>query len=712
MRHFQVRLIALLISTAAQCNCFLSNASYVPLGSSPLLYQPGVDPIVQLDYATFADTIFAQNHAFVVEFYADWCGHCRAFAPHYREFAERVKSWRPIVTVAAINCAEQMNQELCIQQNIYGYPMVKYYPRNARHASDAIVLDLSQHSASSLRTQLARAILNEYNNFHYSDWPNFSHLRVSGDMTYGELWNGVHPSANHLAVLFEQLDSVGGPFLLEMWPSRHIVGARRALATSPLASMLRITRFPYVALFRRDQQQAVLMKMNYAIVLDLSQHSASSLRTQLARAILNEYNNFHYSDWPNFSHLRVSGDMTYGELWNGVHPSANHLAVLFEQLDSVGGPFLLEMWPSRHIVGARRALATSPLASMLRITRFPYVALFRRDQQQAVLMKMYSDQSIEELIRYASPSHHRSAVTKPHPIVATTQAPFIDCDKYPQRCRRMYFVSETDMLKAMRIALVDEVIKTSHYIRNENFAALLNFVSLLAEHFPIYTLSSDLPKQHRRSRQAPSVLKSSSRARSVFAHMREFLHTRKRQMTVSAGEWHYQFVSTERLFGSPFPRNASWEHCKGSTPQFRGYTCGLWTTFHALTVNAYLDSLDEQIDPLMPLNSIKGWVSTFFGCLHCRRHFHHMTTKLFPMNGRRVRQASDMMMYLWRAHNIVNRRLHNDPTEDPQFKKRQFPAAFLCPTCRVGNDHFSKKEIRRFLLRYYGSIRAGSPTNV
>ncbi|VDM36623.1 unnamed protein product [Toxocara canis] len=552
MRHFQVRLIALLISTAAQCNCFLSNASYVPLGSSPLLYQPGVDPIVQLDYATFADTIFAQNHAFVVEFYADWCGHCRAFAPHYREFAERVKSWRPIVTVAAINCAEQMNQELCIQQNIYGYPMVK-------------------HSASSLRTQLARAILNEYNNFHYSDWPNFSHLRVSGDMTYGELWNGVHPSANHLAVLFEQLDSVGGPFLLEMWPSRHIVGARRALATSPLASMLRITRFPYVALFRRDQQQAVLMKM--------------------------------------FVSLHCS--------------------------------------------------------------------------------ETYSDQSIEELIRYASPSHHRSAVTKPHPIVATTQAPFIDCDKYPQRCRRMYFVSETDMLKAMRIALVDEVIKTSHYIRNENFAALLNFVSLLAE-----------------------VLKSSSRARSVFAHMREFLHTRKRQMTVSAGEWHYQFVSTERLFGSPFPRNASWEHCKGSTPQFRGYTCGLWTTFHALTVNAYLDSLDEQIDPLMPLNSIKGWVSTFFGCLHCRRHFHHMTTKLFPMNGRRVRQASDMMMYLWRAHNIVNRRLHNDPTEDPQFKKRQFPAAFLCPTCRVGNDHFSKKEIRRFLLRYYGSIRAGSPTNV
>uniref|UniRef100_A0A9J2P841 Sulfhydryl oxidase n=1 Tax=Ascaris lumbricoides TaxID=6252 RepID=A0A9J2P841_ASCLU len=494
----------------------------------------------------------------------------------------------------------------------------------------------------------------------------------------------------------------------------------------------------------------------------------------------------------------ASRKSTYGDLWIGVQPSANYLAILFEQFDSVGGPFLLDLWPFRNDVGARRALATSPLVSMLRIRRFPHVALFIRNQQQAVYMKPFTAQSVEEVRLLASSAPPSTqTTTTPHPVITTTQIPVINCNIYPQRCQAMYFVSETDMLKAMRIALLDEVVKTSNRISNENFTALFNFVDLLAQ-----------------------MLKSSSKARHIFTHMREFLRAHKREMSVSSAAWHHQFINIERVYGRPFAQNASWEHCKGSTPQLRGYTCGLWTTFHALTINVYLEAKDEEQDPLKPLKTIKGWVSSFFGCLHCRRHFHHMTTKLFPMNERRrntlhnlrftlqrsrgqrqphretwlrqlqrenemveqdnalpsrpafharskcqavfliavsrlnyipirvrqsaliqrlsaqrlgpnlihlyvfvscsekrdtsypysalhmIRQASDTMMYLWRAHNIVNRRLHTDLTEDPQFEKRQFPAPFLCPTCQVGNEHFSKKEVRRFLLRYYGNIRA------
>lgn len=39
---------------------------------------------------------------------------------------------------------------------------------------------------------------------------------------------------------------------------------------------------------------------------------------------------------------------------------------------------------------------------------------------------------------------------------------------------------------------------------------------------------------------------------------------------------------------------------------FRGYTCGLWTTFHALTVHTYIDTIkDEQVDALKPLKDIQ-----------------------------------------------------------------------------------------------------------
>lgn len=60
-------------------------------------------------------------------------------------------------------------------------------------------------------------------------------------------------------------------------------------------------------------------------------------------------------------------------------------------------------------------------------------------------------------------------------------------------------------------------------------------------------------------------------------------------------------------------------------------------------------------------------------------------------------------MYLWRAHNIVNNRLKNTSTEDPQFVKYQFPPTFLCPLCHSGG-HFSRRQVRNFLLTYYTSI--------
>lgn len=64
-----------------------------------------------------------------------------------------------------------------------------------------------------------------------------------------------------------------------------------------------------------------------------------------------------------------------------------------------------------------------------------------------------------------------------------------------------------------------------------------------------------------------------------------------------------------------------------------------------------------------------------------------------------------MFMYLWRAHNIVNNRLHADKlTEDPQFPKYQFPPFFLCPSCHAGGQ-FSRRKVRNFLLRYYVNIR-------
>ncbi|CAJ0931382.1 unnamed protein product, partial [Mesorhabditis belari] len=582
-----IAVVAAWLSVPRVAVAIISTYNYVPQGLNPTLYTPGFEPVVHLDQATFADTVYYQDRAFVVEFYADWCGHCRAFAPYFREFANQVYPWNKIVTVAVINCADAYNQNICRENGIDHYPVLKYFARTARSAGNGIALE-TPHAPDALRDGVLRAVLNEYAFNRYPDWPPFTHIQVNDRTTYGQLWDGVPQAAEYMAIVFETTDGLGARFMLDMFDRRGLVGTKRALYSSPLVNMLMIKEFPSVALFRRDHQQAIYM-------------------SRLTNAS-------------------------------------------FSEID-------------RAIEGDRWSHNRAPPAT------FP-----------------------------------PSTTTTLRPFT-TTRAPVIDCFKFPDSCRDMYYVSETDMLKAMHTALYDEVIRSPGFIQGENFTNLFNFVDLLANHFPVLSFSNELKRTLRKKRTSSTILKNSERARLVFTHLREWLDSRRSFGHISVDEWRRQFDTVERVYAHPFPTNSSWQHCKGTSAMFRGYTCGLWTTFHALSVHTYIDTIkDERVDPLRPLKSIQGWVSSFFGCRECRDHFMAMTTTKFPMTERRVRHPHDMMTYLWRAHNIVNDRLKGTTTEDPQFSKMQFPAPFLCPTCHSGGQ-FSRRQVRNFLLRYYGSIK-------
>jgi len=181
----------------------------------------------------------------------------------------------------------------------------------------------------------------------------------------------------------------------------------------------------------------------------------------------------------------------------------------------------------------------------------------------------------------------------------------------------------------------------------------------------------------------------------------------------TADDYNTTFLAAEAEHHSLFARNSTWEHCRGTTVEYRGFTCGLWTTFHAMTVRAY-QSAGRDFDPLKPLKAIRGWVESFFSCHSCRTHFLKMTAEEYPMNSENVKTAEDTYLYLWRAHNRVNNRLKGDFTEDPQFRKYQFPASFLCEECFSPVDCYHKKAhirewdlegVKSFLLNYYTRIK-------
>ena len=49
------------------------------------------DDVLSLTVKTFNATVLNKPHAFLVEFYSSWCGHCVRYAPRYKQLASDIK---------------------------------------------------------------------------------------------------------------------------------------------------------------------------------------------------------------------------------------------------------------------------------------------------------------------------------------------------------------------------------------------------------------------------------------------------------------------------------------------------------------------------------------------------------------------------------------------------------------------------------------------
>lgn len=67
----------------------------------------------------FKATVDAED-LILVEFFAPWCGHCKALAPQYEEAATTLKNTS--IKLAKVDCVE--NADLCQANGVGGYPCV------------------------------------------------------------------------------------------------------------------------------------------------------------------------------------------------------------------------------------------------------------------------------------------------------------------------------------------------------------------------------------------------------------------------------------------------------------------------------------------------------------------------------------------------------------------------------------------------------------
>ncbi|KAF2352259.1 disulfide isomerase [Trinorchestia longiramus] len=94
------------------------------------LYSPS-DDVITLTAANFEQKVLKADEIWVVEFFAPWCGHCKALTPEYKKLATALKG---VVKVGAVDADE--HKSLAGQYGIRGFPTIKIFGADKKKPVD------------------------------------------------------------------------------------------------------------------------------------------------------------------------------------------------------------------------------------------------------------------------------------------------------------------------------------------------------------------------------------------------------------------------------------------------------------------------------------------------------------------------------------------------------------------------------------------------
>ncbi|XP_060571223.1 sulfhydryl oxidase 2-like isoform X2 [Ruditapes philippinarum] len=374
--------------------------------------------------------------------------------------------------------------------------------------------------------------------------------------------------------------------------------------------------------------------------------------------------------WP-----RLYPIVSMQDIWNETKDEHHFVAFIFEEPGSyIGRQVILDTIGYKPLL-VRRMLKESVLK--FGILKFPSLFLINRDGTFTRLAKDDNtrDGMVAALKNLLSPAQLKAGEKflnqRPRNQLNDSKKEGEPADNSSKVIRPAVYMK--DLESTLHYALRQE-IAICQALDGDKLTALKKFMNVLSKYFPGREEVSD-----------------------YLFRISAWLRTTSTEIT---GDQWITSLDEKQTMEEYLPEHVKWVGCKGSEPRFRGYPCGMWTLFHTLTVAAFQKEQANPKDvPLDVLDAIQGYMKYFFGCQICVEHFLKMAHKITPAD----KTPEGAVLWLWRAHNMANSRLHGDQSEDPKHPKIQFPSKELCPECHNGGK-WNDKNVLEFLLSFYGRV--------
>ncbi|XP_043264666.1 sulfhydryl oxidase 1 isoform X1 [Colletes gigas] len=447
---------------------------------------------------------------------------------------------------------------------------------------------------------------------------------------------------------------------------------------NPICREYEIMNYPMLKYFSVNAHPSSL-----GLLMEKSE-TVTELRNNLIDLLEKEQQEGRGTSWPNITPYR---NYETTNIWKAVPSTVKYFFLLFEKTDShLGAEVILDMYKITILQIRRVTSDNELLCETNKITNFPSLIVFsRNDTQKSLKIKVPTREgaynTIKEFMISKGEHINEQVLMKNRSIETVNHKLSISTPKQPQETEitgdHLY---QLDLENTLRYSISHE-IPLHKIIKEEKMNALKKYLNVLAEYFPL-------------------------RHSNIFLEtIRDII---KKRTNISGEEFSHIVKSTEEEISPIYSGPPQWIGCKGSKEGYRGYSCGLWTMFHMLTVNFAIEHKNTEREPKKILEAMHGYIKHFFGCADCAEHFVQMAAKNKMFD---VSNINESVLWLWSAHNEVNARLSNDDTEDPKHKKIQYPAAKHCPICRYENNTWKEENVLYYLktkysykgINYYGS---------